>query len=281
MYEAKQKYSKIADFITEIDEEEKLVLLPYTDFLKRFNSLEELEKYRFLGELKDCILFEKISTRYITNEWTKFNLKQFVLNYIKTMENNVLLEDKLNFKIRINKEIQNMMDSDLSVGEKIISLAKIKIYYLDCVGRLKVEDDDLLFEIENKLELLKIIEKRAVSNPKILNINKKYIDFWMQFTKKNLKSNEPYLSKEDIVIFLNQAFGGESIKKTFNPDIIPTELHHAAWLFYDANKKDFKKEDVAQMMKDNFPAHFSDVLKEAKDQMRDKLVRNKRVFHWI
>jgi hypothetical protein len=282
LYETKQKYGKIADFISDIDNNKKLVLLPYSEFLKKYNSLKEIERYRFLNELKRCIMYDEISNKYIIDEWTKVDLQRFVVSQIESIEKNVELEDNLNFKIKIYKELQNSMNSNSSISEKIVTITKIKMNYLSCVGKVMIEDDDLLFDIENKLEFLKTAETRPIPNAGNINIPQKYIDFWMQFnTKENPKTLKPYFTKNDVEIFLKQAFGGEPKKTTFNPDITRKELYHAAWLFYRENKRDLKKTAIARIMKNNFPNHFPDDLNKETKKIRDGLEHNKRVFHKI
>jgi hypothetical protein len=280
LYEIKQKYGKIADFISDVDNNKKLVLLPYSEFLKKYNSLKETEQYKFLNELERCIKYGKISNKYIFDEWNKDELQRFVVSQIESIEKTVELEDNLNFKIKINKELQNARNSNLSISEKIVSITKIKMDYLSCVGKVMIEDDDLLFDIENELEYLRTAEKRPIPNAGNIDIPQKYIDFWMQFTNEKHKTG---LTQEDVTIFLNQAFGNgnESIKITFDPDITKKELSHAAWLFYRDNRKDFKKRDIARIMKQNFPKHFHYNIEKEIINIRDGLERNKRVFHKI
>jgi hypothetical protein len=112
-------------------------------------------------------------------------------------------------------------------------------------------------------------------------INPEYLKFWMQFTKNNPKTSKPYLNPDDVVIFLNQSFRNDKGNKTFNPDVTNKEMYHAAWLFYRANKKDFKKIQIAKIMKLNFPYHFSGTLDEETKKIRDGLDSNKRIFHKI
>lgn len=117
--------------------------------------------------------------------------------------------------------------------------------------------------------------KPQVRDPEI---NPKYIEFWMQFTKNNPKTKKSYLAKADVLTFLNQAFGNHKTEKTFNPDLTKKEMYHAAWLFYRTNKKDFKKIRIAELMKKNFPYHFSGDLEKEIINIRDGLDHNKRIF---
>jgi hypothetical protein len=141
----------------------------------------------------------------------------------------------------------------------------------------EIKEAALYFQewIEQKIALL------LQSDESIKKIPEENVKFWMQFTKLNPKTQEPYMSKEDVNVFLNQAFGNKPVKKHFYPDMNLKELHHAAWLFYRTNRKFFNKSTIAKMMKDNFPAHFPGTLEEETKKIRDAFDQNKRIFHKI
>jgi hypothetical protein len=141
----------------------------------------------------------------------------------------------------------------------------------------EIKEAALYFQewIEQKIALL------LQSDESIKEIPKEYVKFWMQFTKINPKTDKPYMSKEDVNVFLSQAFGNRPVKKHFYQDMNLKELHHAAWLFYRANRNIFKKSTIAKIMKDNFPANFPDTLEEETKKIRDALDPNKRIFHKI
>jgi len=127
-------------------------------------------------------------------------------------------------------------------------------------------------------EYLRIREYRKLMGEHISNVNNKYEIFWMQFKKINTKTNKPYLTDKQIAIFLDQAFGGKPIVETFKPDMTKKELYHAVFLFYTANKKDFKKTQITEIMKKNFPEYFPKTLDEETKKIRDGLMGTKHIF---
>lgn len=117
-----------------------------------------------------------------------------------------------------------------------------------------------------------------------------YIEYWQQFykQKEHVTIKKEYLKKEEVEMFLLQAFGGRPVKTKFYPkDITDTELRHAAWLFFDrfGSQYKFKKKDITYLMIRNFPDNFSqdpeqfeNVNKNVKDYRANTNGKQSRIF---
>jgi hypothetical protein len=144
-----------------------------------------------------------------------------------------------------------------------------------------------LFQNENRKQkelehfASRYLESIIIIEDEIIDIDSRYVKFWMQFTKINPKNKRPYMTENDVHVFINQAFGGKAIEKTFMPDIKVTELRHAAWLFQ--RNFSYNKMEMTRIMVDNFRRHFaqepekfSNEYSNIKDQDPENL--GKRIF---
>jgi hypothetical protein len=218
--------------------------------LRHSNKLTELEEKIFPRYFNKC--FSKFENRYKTEHPLPPEQKS------KTDLIQDFLENEKQYFAESKPFYEETRDWEKDIIEEI---KKAALYFQEW--------------IEQKIALL------LQSDESIKEIPEKYIKFWMQFTKQNPKTDKPYMSKEDVNVFLNQAFGNKPVKKHFYPEMNLKELHHAAWLFYSENRNVFKKSTIAKIMKDNFPTHFSGTLEEETKKIRDAFDRNKRIFHKI
>jgi len=142
----------LARFITSTDTDKKLELLPYSDFLKRYNQLTEREQIAFLSELKRIISNGAISKAYLLKEWQRFNLKAFVNSEFDSI-NRI---DNLENEMHIYKDIERKIKSNLPVNEIKEHLLEFKYNILGNKDKSELSEVNLrVFNfIDNQIKYL-------------------------------------------------------------------------------------------------------------------------------
>ncbi len=176
----------LAGFITSADSDKKLELLPYNDFLKKYNQLTERGQIAFLFELKKIISNGAISKTYLLKEWKDINLKSLVnsqldsINRINDLETEMQIDEKSETKKTISENyFPEIFKNDgcqvfWLLNEKYQnSNKKLKAKYSNLYHYLKYEDLLRCTQLEY-IEFIK--EQFGVEMSKILPKTLKYED---------------------------------------------------------------------------------------------------------
>jgi len=160
--EQKQRFNKIAEFITSVDVEKRLCLLPYSEFLKKYSNHSKEEKLLLLYEFEELYETGMISTEYLSNEWSKIDFGRFVYSMIETIENTLQLKDRMKFTLKTREKFESIIKSDNSIEEKIISMSNLIKNYIQFYGTKQFCNDVLFNDIESELNYLKEIQKQQL-----------------------------------------------------------------------------------------------------------------------
>ena len=165
--ELKQRHTKISEFITSLDDEGRLCLLPYPDFLEKYFEYSEQEKILLLYEFDELFETGRISEEYLLIEWHKIKFGNFITSMIRTLENLNINKHRLKFIVETRGKFTNAISSNIPIGEKIITLAELVKNYKQYSGTSHFDNDDLLNDIESELNYLKELQaQQLVSNNK-------------------------------------------------------------------------------------------------------------------
>lgn len=182
----KNRNEILAGFITSAGSDKKLELLPYNDFLKKYNQLTERGQIAFLSELKRIISNGAISKAYLLKEWKDINLKSFVnsqldsISRINDLEVEIQIDEKSETKKTISEnDFPEIFKNDgcqvfWLLNEKYQnSNKKLKAKYSNLYHYLKYEDLLRCTQLEY-IEFIK--EQFGVEMSKILPKTLKYED---------------------------------------------------------------------------------------------------------
>lgn len=165
--ELKQRHNKIAEFITSLDDEGRLNLLPYPDFLEKYSEYGEQEKILLLHEFDELFETGRISEEYLLTEWHKIKFGNFISSMIRTLENLIINKHRLKIIAGTREEFANALSSNIPIGEKIITLAELVKNYKQYIGASNSDYDDLLNDIQSELNYLRELQtQQLVSNNK-------------------------------------------------------------------------------------------------------------------
>lgn len=137
----KREKKLLATFIVSNDNDEVLVLLPYKDFIKKYERLNDREQANFLFELDFELSVGAISKDYLVREWQKFDLRKFVDSQLNSINRIVDFETELN----IYQEIKNKINSEIPTDEIKSYLLKFKY---DILGN---KNENELTEINGRI----------------------------------------------------------------------------------------------------------------------------------
>lgn len=160
--ELKQRHSKIAQFITSSDKEGRLCLLPYPDFLEKYSIHSNEEKILLLYEFDELLETGEISTEYLLKEWKKIKFGSFISSMTKSIENRYFSESRLRFTSEVQGKLTSTINSNISIGEKIITLSNLKKNYIRYYGTKQFDHDVLFNNIEIELNHLKEIQTQEL-----------------------------------------------------------------------------------------------------------------------
>ena len=241
----------LADFITSKENDKRLCLLPYSEFIKRYNQLSERQQLSLLSELERVISHGTIAKAYLLNEWQKFNFIEFVKNELDRIDSTIESETEM----QIYRNIERKIESDLPINEIKEYLLKFKYNILGNKDKIELQEVNLrVFNfINNQLNYINECAKKGVERKD--TINPEYRKFWEPLLSINYESGEPYMTEENFNIFMENMFGkSNEIKSLPWPDLKPIELRHGAALFIE--HFGFDKKRITRILIDTFPAKF-------------------------
>ena len=201
----KTKHPLLSKFITSIDIDERLYLLPYKHFCFEYKVLSDADKPGFLESLNTLMENNKISHIYLANEWKEHDIGEFIENKSVEFMTSFSKKDQIVFVTNVGKKLDAILSGNLPISSKIINLSELKRrYVLD--GNIKdVHNNRLYREIELAIQHLREVE--PYENHQIANSERteQLIDY-----SDNSKAERVVLMKElGLLDFLKQRMEDE------------------------------------------------------------------------
>lgn len=149
-----KELSDIQDFIIGVDNQDKIMVVPITEFTRVFTPLTDYEQVTILMKFHRLVQTGKISFVNHEHEWNGINFSKFIETQLETIEKTLILEDKMS----IYKSIDTIVNSELPVIERI---TKLMVYKESFSGPWIDGQDftpkDVFNYIMSKLELLEAL----------------------------------------------------------------------------------------------------------------------------
>lgn len=167
-----KELSDIHNFIIGVDNQDKIIVVPITEFTRVFTLLTDCEQVTILTKFHRLIQTGKISFVNHEQEWNGIKFSTFIETQLETIEKTLILEDKMT----IYKSIDSIVNSELPVIERITKLMVYKESFNGpCIDGQDFTPKDVFNYIEGKLELLEAFMRQEQHSSSIeLPSNNRY-----------------------------------------------------------------------------------------------------------
>jgi len=201
--QAKKDFNSIADYIVEIDEEGKFVLLKKDDFCK---SIIELSDENFISvyfEFEDLFTCKLLSAHYIAEQWQNIeSFRWFINDRMENIDNEIDREWQ--------RDIIKFVRSDKPTIEKVDYLVEL---IADIgVNEIKLKDTEVLKPMK---KFLQILFKELKDKKKFERTKRSQIPNESEILANNSLNDFPKIFKDDgygVFIQLNEKYQNNNKK---------------------------------------------------------------------